>query len=391
MLPPRMVAALVLVVVSAAPGVAAAQGSRSNLGSPLTAEANYPYHCDYRWAAGYNGEPGAFGPGGAQEWTPTYIGPSTCTIAHLGRSGNPDTSHLVPGTGTVTVARVKSGPNPAAISIATVRSFQGRDSQGQYSNTCCQGVSETPTVTPTPNGITEIPVNFRVEAKEFDPNTNQAGWHDYVVVNVHGTTGTLPMNDNGEPKPFAASGGPSPNDYNAFWHFPQIDPSQTNQNRWFAPGFEVLMNYDWCPAAAAGRARQAQAGCSSTQPAPGPGEPPPPGGPAGGQPPQQTTSTPLATVRSSRLRLRGSRVALRVKCDAPRTCVGRVRLKTRARRARTLGSRRIRIASGRTGTVNVALSRRNRRLIKPSGTRATVEVDLGTAGKVTRDVTISRR
>jgi hypothetical protein len=189
MRPPRKALALAVVSLAALPGAAAAQ-TRSNLGSPLSAPANYPYGCETRWSAGYNGQPGAFGPGGSQEWTPTPIGPSTCSIAHIGLNGKPETSHLVPGTGTVTVARVKSGPNPAPISIATVRSFQGRDQQGQYSNTCCRGVSETPTVTPTPNAVTEIPVNFRVETQQFDPNTNRAGWHDIVVVNVQAGPGT---------------------------------------------------------------------------------------------------------------------------------------------------------------------------------------------------------
>ena len=253
-------AAFALLALASFPSAAEGQ-TRS--GSSLTAQANYPYHCDHRWTAGYNGEPGAFGPGGAQEWVPQNMGASTCSIAHLGINGRVETSHLVPGTGTVTVARVKSGPDPAAISIATVRSFQGRDSNGKYSDTCCMGVSETPTINPTPNDITEIPVNFRVEAQQFDPNSGRAGWHDWVVVNVHGTSGTLPIHDNGDPKPFDAFTPPAANDHNTFWHFPQIDPNEHNQNRWNAPGFEVLMNYDWCPATAPARARQAQAGCAT--------------------------------------------------------------------------------------------------------------------------------
>jgi hypothetical protein len=322
-----------------------------------------------------------------QVYTPMFIGPSTCSISHLGLSGRPETSHLVPGTGIVTVARVRSGPDPAPISIATVRSFQGRDQQGGFSNTCCQGISETPIVNPTPNGITEIPVNFRVEAKEFDPNTNQAGWHDHVVVNVHGSTGTLPIHDNGQPKPLTASATPAPDDYQTFWHFPQIDPSQTNQNRWIAPGFEVLMNYDWCPAASASTARAAQAGCA-TQGGEVIQDPPPPQD--GGQRGETDTTGGLATVRSSRLTLRGSRVAMRVRCNADKTCAGRVRLKTRGRKPRTLAGKRVRIAAGRTATVRVTLSRSNRARVPRRGLRVTVEVDLGKNGKVTRNVTLHR-
>ncbi len=388
MRPPRMVLAVVLVVLVALPGTAPAQSKTA--GSSLSAAANYPYHCDWRWAAGYGGQQGAFGPGGQQEYTPFYVGPSTCSIGHLGLNGQQGTSHLVPGTGTVTMARVKSGPNPAPVSIATVRSFQGRDQQGQYRDTCCQGISETPTVTPVPNGITEIPVNFRVEAQAFDPNTNRAGFHDIVVVNVHGNTGTLPIHDNGEPKPFAA-GASSPNDHQTFWYFPQIDPSQTNQNRWDAPGFEVLMNYDWCPAA---RVRQAGGGCAVQGPAPGGGgspepQPQPQPQPGGGGPADtgQPQSPGLATVGSSRLTLRGSTVAVKVTCNATRACTGRLRLKARGR---TLGSKSIRIAPSKTSTVKLRLSKRNRRRVPSGGVRASVQVDLGTAGVITRSVTLRR-
>ena len=43
-------------------------------------------------------------------------------------------------------------------------------------------------VNPTANAITEIPVGFRVEVQQYDPNQpSKVGWHDIVAVNVHGT------------------------------------------------------------------------------------------------------------------------------------------------------------------------------------------------------------
>ena len=379
---PLLLAAALL----ALPATAPAQ-SRTGLGSPLTAAPNYPYHCDYRWSAGYGGQPGAFGPGGYQEYTPTLIGASDCALWHLGMNGKPETSHLVPGTGTVTVARVKSGPNPAPISIATIRSYEGRDQQGMLVSTCCQGVSETQTITPTPNAVTEIPVNFRVEAQAFDPNTNRAGFHDIVAVNVHGTSGTLPLHDKGGPKPFTASPTPT-DDFGIFWHFPQVDPSQHNQNRWSAPGFEVLMNYDWCPAPPAGRARQAQAACATQGGGQTPLDPPP-----ADQQQQQQEQTPdgkPASIESSRLTLLGSKVAMRVSCAAAQTCSGRLSLKTRGRKARTLATKRIAIPAGKSSKVKVRLSKRNRRRVKGSGLPVTVVVDLGAGGKVTRKLTLRR-
>jgi hypothetical protein len=244
-----------LVAISLLPSMAVAAE-----GSDLSAPANYPYHCDYRWSPGYNGQPGAFGPGGYQEYVPEYIGPSTCSLWQIGSST--ENTHLVPGTGTVTLARVKSGANPAPVSIATVRQFTGRDQQGGEVTTCCYGISQTVVINPTPNAVTEIPVNLRVEAKPFDPNTNSAGWHDIVAVNVHGETGTLPMSDRGGPKPLIAPSG----DYGALWYFPKFNPSEHNQNKWSASGFEVLMNYDWC--SGGGGLHRAQACPTPTPPAP---------------------------------------------------------------------------------------------------------------------------
>jgi hypothetical protein len=239
----------------------------NNQGSNLNAPANYPYHCDYRWSAGYNGQPGAFGPGGKQEYVPEYIGPSTCSLWQIGNSTQ--TTHLVPGTGTVTRARIKSGANPAPVSIATVRQFTGRDQQGYLVTTCCRGVSQTAVINPTPNAITAIPVNFRVEVKAFDPNTNSAGWHDIVAVNVHGESGTLPMSDYGGPKPLIAPEG----DPGALWYFPKFNPSEDNQNKWTASGFEVLMNYDWCPASGGALRRAQDTGCPTSTPPGGPTDP----------------------------------------------------------------------------------------------------------------------
>ena len=62
----------------------------------------------------------------------------------------------------------------------------------------------------------------------------------------------------------------------------------------------------------------------------------------------------------------------------------------RGRNPRKLGSRRIEILAGKTSTVKVRLAKRNRRKIKPGGLKALVEVDLGSAGKVTRKVTLRR-
>jgi hypothetical protein len=385
----RCVAGALLCCTAAALPATKAFAQTTTVGSSLTAAPNYPYHCDVRWMPGDGANNlGGWGPGGQQFWTPMPTGPTTCSLGMLGQQGKPATSTMVPGKGTVTVARVKSGPNPAPISIATVRSFEGRDQQGQLVNTCCQGVSETPVVTPKPNAVTEIPVGFLVDAYPFDPDTKKAGVWDYVVVNVHGTSGTLPIHDKGGLKPFGIGSTP-PGDNHSFWHFPQIDPSQHNQNRFIADGFEVLVNFDWTACTqTAGAARAAQA-CSTQQ------QPPPAQDTgAGGQTTNTTTTTTagrLASIRSSRLTMRRGTVKVSVKCLATTTCRGTARLKTTARKARTLARKSVRIRAGKTASVSLKLSRKNQRSIKRRGTRVAIEVDLGAGGKVTRRVTLKRR
>lgn len=377
---PGFVVVVLAVLAATLPGAASAQ-SVTGKGSTLAAPANYPYHCDYRWTAGYNSEPGAFGPGGQQEYTPTYIGPSTCSLYNIGARGNLASSHLVPGTGTVKVARVKSGPNPAPVSIGTVRLYTGRDQQGNLQTTCCLGVSETPVVNPTPNAVTEIPVGFRVETQLYDPNVpGRVGFNDIVVVNVHGSTGTLPMADLGGPKPLVAPDG----DPGAVWYFPKFNPSENNQNQWTANGFEVLMNYDWCPAASA---RQA-GGCSTAGT-------PLVGGQAPTTPKAPKTPTVVdpktrAAIRSTKLRLKGTSAAVTVACTQAAPCAGSVRLRTRTGKAVLLASKKVSVAGGKTATVKLVLSAKNRKRVTKKGLKVRAEIDLGTAGKVTRNLTLKR-
>ena len=351
---------------------AAASAQISGQGSPLQSPANYPYHCETRWMPGVPGNPGGFGPGGNQDYVEQPIGPSTCTVFQTGAT--PGTSHIVPNSGRVTVARVKSGPNPAPVSIATVRQFTGkRPSDGQLTTTCCQGISETETVNLTPNGVTEIPVNFLVESKPYDPNNpGVAGYRDWVVVNVHGTTGTLPIHDAGLPRPIIAPAG----DPGAVWHFPQIDPNQTNQNAWIASRFEVLMNYDWVPSAAttppqgcASSMALRQAACA----------PQPPG------------ATALAEVRSSKLRLRRGKIAVSVKCARTdgQACKGKVRLRTAAKKPVLLASRTLNVAAGKTKSVSVGLNAKARKRLKGKK-KVRVEVALSGQAAITKDVTLRR-
>lgn len=371
-----------LVSVSAMAALMPSAAYSVTSGSPLTAPANYPYHCDYRWAAGN------FGPGGQQQYEPILIGPSTCSIWQRGSSLQ--NTHLVPGKGKVTVARVKSGPNPAPVSIGTVRRYEGLNQQGMLVQTCCFGVSQTSVVNPTPNAVTEIPVNLTVDTQTYDPRQpSRAGFHDIVVVNIHGDSGTLPMSDYGGPKPFGTT--VPADDPGAYWYFPKFEPSTDNQNQWFANGFEVLMNFDWCP----GTSTRQAGGCATQGPGAGGGGP---GGTTTPTPPR--TQLPVvakppaaAQVRSRRLTLKGKSVRVSVRCTASTTCSGTVRLRTRGTKKSTvLARKKVRVRAGRSSTVKLTLSAKNRSRVNRAkkGLKVRVEVDLGSKGKVSRNMTLKR-
>lgn len=391
-----LISALAAVVAALSPAAASAQISAQ--GSPLTSSANYPYNCDTRWVPGYGNTPGGFGPGGYQDFVAQDFYAlsggvrSSCTIFQTGATVQ--TSHIVPNSGKVTVARVKAGPDPAPVSIATVRQFTGkRPSDGQLVTTCCQGISETPAVSLTPNAVTEIPVGFLVESKPYDPDKpGVAGYRDWVVVNVDVTTGgTLPIHDNGLPRPV----GPVTTDQGATWYFSQIDPSQTNQNAWIANGFEVLMNYDWVPTPATTPGDYCATGAGARAaacPAPGPTPGSTPGTTPGTTPGAAPGAAPaLAQVRSSRLRIRRGRVGVAVRCSRTdgKRCRGRIRLRTAQKRSRLLASRALNVAAGKSRTVSVSLSGKARRRLKGQ-TRIRVEIALSGQSPVSKTVRLAR-
>lgn len=232
-------------------------------------------------------------------------------------------------------------------------------------------------------------MNLLVDAQPFDPNTNRAGFHDIVVVNVHGTTGTLPMSDYGGPKPFGLT--IPPGDPGARWYFPKFDPSAHNLNQWIANGFEVLMNFDWCPGTTA---RQAGATCP-TQGTPPP--PPPPGTPP---PPPPVTPAVPATIRSTHLLLEGRKVTVVARCatGTGKSCAGHVRLRTTAKKPKLLASRKVSIKDGRSANVRLTLGRTPRRLVREALGRSKTkridvraEIDLGKAGRSTKVLKLRRK
>jgi hypothetical protein len=95
-----------------------------------------------------------------------------------------------------------------------------------------------------------------------------------------------------------------------------------------------------------------------------------------------------ALVRSSTLRYRAGKIAVRVACTGTQACRGTLRIK---KAATTIGTRAYRVAAGKTGTVTVKPSRRGRRALGSRRTQ-TVSVQLkpSTGAPVTRSLKLRR-
>lgn len=362
-------ATLLALALSAPPSPAATQVH----GSPLASAANGGWGCETAWL------PDNFPP---YQYRPMPSGHSSCTYFTPGNSNT--TSAFVPGNGTITKARVKSGPNPAPLSIVILRRTWLKKNGQAVDHTCCSVEAETAAFQPTPNAVTEVPVNLPVSIQP-DPPEQGGGWHDIVGVTAHGP-GQLPIATVG---PQTLGTGTQQGILTAIGFYPRIAPKTFSINEWNLPNAEVLMQYEWTDGCATTRSKLRAC-------APAAGGPAAPVTPATPTTPGQTNAaTKLAEVRSRRLSLRGRRVTVTVKCTTGtgRSCSARVRLRKRGSKLVTLASRRVRIKDGTSAKVRLTLSRKARKRIRSRNTRVRVEVDFGkkNGGKITRNLTLRRR
>jgi len=303
--------------------------------------------------------------------------------------GDPRSSR-VPGTGTVTKVRVRSGSNPAPIRIAILRSTDGM---------CCEAVRVTEPVQPAANRVSEFEVNLPVElVKGIVPSTGETiAWTDMVGVSAAAGAGTLPIHDQGPGTHTPEAAISNPNVLLSNMTAPELLPTDGIRiSGRGGPGYEVLLQFDHvrCPTNAYGQplARAAQVGCRSGATPAGGGDsappPPPPPPPPAPAPPAQ-----LAELGGSgTLRVRRGRLALPVRCAATVACRGRLRVLTRARRPRVLASAAVDVAAGQTRTIRPALTRAGRRALRRGKrrVRAVAVLDLGAGGAIRRDVTLRR-
>ena len=357
---PRVLMAI-LALCLLLPATALAQNSRQ-FGSALDKAPNANFGCETEPTFTSQSYDGAY------RFLPS--GDPDCTWFQAGVEGNPGNplTGAVPGDGRITSVSVRSGPSPSPLRFTILTQLNTRGG----GNACCYWRSETPLVQPRPNGVSTFAVNLPVQKNVELQTASQRG--DYIGISGVSGAGTLPLFSNGRNNPLNDSG---PGSLQAAFYYPRLQrrDQASGRNPSGIPGIEVLLRWTWCPGP---RGAQAAQGCRSV----GSTEP---GGIAS------------ASLLGRRLRVRRGRVALRVRCLLDAGCRGRALLRTGGasaskRKARTIGSKRLKLKGGKTRVVKIKLNGRGRKLVrKRRRSKVTAVVDLGKAGKTTKKMTLRRR
>src|SRR3954471_1170637 len=175
-----------LAAAGLAAALLAAPAQASTWGSPLTNPSNAAFGCES--AVTQDFATGLF------LVTPQGLPSCTWWTNGGGTPGQTFTSY-VPGTGTVTNVRVRSGPQPAPLRISILRSNGVGTYQSSGTGGCCFGERESAIVQPAPNQISEFTVNFPVESVRIPEQGVQ--YVDIVAISAIAGTGTLPVFDAG--------------------------------------------------------------------------------------------------------------------------------------------------------------------------------------------------
>lgn len=263
-------------------------------------------------------------------------GTPDCTWRQSGVFGVPNDSRFssVPGDGFITSFSVRSGPNPAPISLVVLRQI----GTGGFAGECCFFRRESALVQPAPNAVSTFAVNIPVERNTI--NGFQA--IDLVGISAPSNRGSLPLAIVQTPNAFNLT---TPGSVNAGFFYPRIGslPNDTGGGRREdgIPGIEVLFNFTWCS-----RSLSGPLGCF-------------PGGPG-------------PRVLGGTIRARNNRVPIQVLCNRNAVCEGILQLLTGARAAnggRPSGlSDRIefKVKSGKSKTYRVSLNKRGKKLLNRS-------------------------
>lgn len=332
-------------------------------GSPLTAVPNVSIGCEVK--------PALLSSDGNYSAIPSGV--ADCTWWQSGVFGVLTDPRFasVPGDGRITSVRIRSGPNPSPIRIVILRHFVSVDE-------CCFFVSETGPLQPQPNTITTFQTNILVKRNIEDGILAV----DLVGLSALSGAGTLPLSSTGRNNAFQFT---EPGSVNAAFLYPRMgalpnDPGGGRREEGM-PGIEVLMQWTWCPLAAAAANGPGVCGTGG----PGPGGP----GPATG-----------VALRSASAVVARGRALLDLVCQGSDECRGRLALvalggltagRARASGPVRYGKRKYALAPGAGAILGVELNRRAKRLLKQGGSLQ-VGVELTPAGgtPTTATVTLTR-
>jgi hypothetical protein len=144
------------------------------------------------------------------------------------------------GKGVVTKVRVKVGPvtGPMQIVVEQALRQDNPSDPGHPTYACCKAIQLSQVFTPSPNGITEVPVNLSVR-QDISPDPSSGLYVDqHLALSVLAPDVPVPMASD----PNGNVGGWSP-----AWSL-----GQERVDHWgFGPGATVLFNADWSPESAA--------------------------------------------------------------------------------------------------------------------------------------------
>lgn len=295
---------------------------------------------------------------------PTSVGlpdPRSCTWTSAGTFGNLAETANVPGDGTVTQVRVRTGPTTGPMQVVILRSLSDAPTQETLPapSQCCQIPTASQVFVPAPNAVTTIPVNLPVQASR---NAQGIGTFDALGLSILAPGVSIPAHDT-----TAQDGGSLSNVFS-----PAVAVGTQNVNRNGAKGVQLLLNADWSPATVSAPAGSPTGVSVATRPI-------------------------MLGNRVARVSSGNALVDLICNTDAA-ACRGTLRLLRRRAPARATataavvyGKRNYRIPAGKRSTVKVKLTRRGRALLRK---RKTAKVQLRIAPKgaraVTRTLTLRR-
>jgi len=372
--PQSIAIAAVAAGLAAGGPVAAAQAQSATLGSSLAAAADATFGCETYFQVG----------DGAGNYYAFPSNQPTCTWWQTGVYQRPSDPRqaFVPGDGTVTRVRVRSGSNPAPVRVTILRQSASIGPSGElYDFACCFGRSESPIFTLTPNAITELVVNLPVESHR--DTANGIAVADAVGVSAGAGAGTLPIANVG---PHTTDAFITPGSVNAGWVYPKFQPTgEGRTDHSGGPGWELLLQYDWTAAGGGTGGGGTGGGGTGGGGAGGGAGAGTPGAGAGG-------AAGAARIETGTLRRAGGGrvVVVPVRCTRATPCVGRLLLRTRGAKPKRLGQRSITLMTGARGEVQLTLNATARRLLRRyRSIKATVVFELA-EGKIARGVTLRR-